>query len=194
MMAAAAFFRLSVNLGLFGLTRKLILVNALLLCHDVALNPGPPKVCCAGCFKLVKKNQVLASCKECYANFHLILSILKGLPLSTKGLLRPIKNFNFHQHGIIPDILRLADRLNWCKIWISIPSLVQRCYGSLERQIVPRVHGLSDVVTVFSAIGLIKNGQSNYSRKGPFQNAVIISLHHMNKQRHVFSNTAIHTV
>ena len=54
-----------------SLTRKLILVNALLLCNDVALNPGPPKVCCAGCFKLVKKNQVLASCKECYANFHL---------------------------------------------------------------------------------------------------------------------------
>ena len=54
-----------------GLTRKLILVNALLLCNDVALNPGPPKICCAGCFKLVKKNQVLASCKECYANFHL---------------------------------------------------------------------------------------------------------------------------
>ena len=47
-----------------GLTRKLILVNALLLCNDVALNPGPPKVCCAGCFKLVTKNQVLASCKE----------------------------------------------------------------------------------------------------------------------------------
>ena len=54
-----------------GLTRKLILVNALLLCNDVALNLGPPKVCCAGCFKLVKKNQVLASCKECYANFNL---------------------------------------------------------------------------------------------------------------------------
>ena len=54
-----------------GLTWKLILVNALLLCDDVASNPGPPKVCCAGCFKLVKKNQVLASCKECYANFNL---------------------------------------------------------------------------------------------------------------------------
>lgn len=39
-----------------GLTRKLILVNALFLCNDVTLNPGPPKVCCAGCFKLVKKN------------------------------------------------------------------------------------------------------------------------------------------
>ena len=43
----------------------------MLLCDDVASNPGPPKVCCAGCFKLVKKNQVLASCKECYANFNL---------------------------------------------------------------------------------------------------------------------------
>ena len=35
-----------------GLTLKLILVNALLLCNDVALNPGPPKLCCAGCFNL----------------------------------------------------------------------------------------------------------------------------------------------
>ena len=41
------------------------------MCDDVASNPGPPKVCCARCFKLVKKNQVLASCKECYANFNL---------------------------------------------------------------------------------------------------------------------------
>ena len=44
-----------------GLTRKLILVNVLLLCNDVALNPGPPKICCAGCFKLVKKES--SSCE-----------------------------------------------------------------------------------------------------------------------------------
>ena len=106
-----------------------------------------------------------------------------------------VKNLNPHQHGIIPDILRLADRLNRCKLNISMPHVVERCCGSLESQQVRLGHqGLTDVVTVFSTIRLIQNGQSNSSRKGPFQNAVIISLHHMNKQCHVFSNTAIYTV
>ena len=106
-----------------------------------------------------------------------------------------MKNLNWHEHSIIPDILRLADRLDWCKLNISIPLVVARCCGSLESQQDRLGHqGLTDVVTVFSTIRLIQNGQSNLSRKGPFQNAVIISLHHMNKQRHVFSNTAIHTV
>ena len=106
-----------------------------------------------------------------------------------------MKNLNSYEHGIIPDILRLADRLNWCKLNISVPLVVARYCGSLESQQVRLSHqGLTDVVTVFSAIRLIQNGQGNSSRKGPFQNAVIISLHHMNKQRHVFSNTAIHTV
>ena len=53
------------------LVQELILVNALLQCNDISLNPGPVRKTCAGCFKIFKRNQAGVSCIECLSDYHL---------------------------------------------------------------------------------------------------------------------------
>lgn len=63
------------------LAQEFILVNALLQCNDISLNPGPVRKTCAGCFKVFKKNQGLLSCIECQVN---LISISNALVQTLK--------------------------------------------------------------------------------------------------------------
>ena len=57
-------------LRVINLTRKLVIVNVLLMCNDISLNPGPANVC-SSCIKAVKSNQPRTFCKHCNLIFHL---------------------------------------------------------------------------------------------------------------------------
>ena len=53
------------------LAHDLALVNALLLCNDIALNPGPVKTTtCAACSKSLRSKQSFAECSGCLKWYH----------------------------------------------------------------------------------------------------------------------------
>ena len=54
-----------------SLTRKVILVNMLLLCNDISLNPGPSRLSCILCAKNIRENQASIQCRSCHRDFHL---------------------------------------------------------------------------------------------------------------------------
>ena len=58
-------------LRVVNLTQKVILVNVLLLCNDISLNPGPPRLSCPKCVQTIKKNQARTQCTSCHLDFHL---------------------------------------------------------------------------------------------------------------------------
>ena len=53
--------------------RDALVVHALVVCGDVAVNPGPSclNLICQTCLKTVKKNQATAICSMCMADHHL---------------------------------------------------------------------------------------------------------------------------
>ncbi|KAK2558583.1 hypothetical protein P5673_018760 [Acropora cervicornis] len=53
------------------LAHEFALVNALLLCNDIALNPGPVKITtCAACSKSLRSKQFFAECSGCLKRYH----------------------------------------------------------------------------------------------------------------------------
>ena len=54
--------------------------------------------------------------------------------------------------------------------------------------------GLADVLTKFGALGLIQDGKGDPSGKRPLKDAIIIALHHVNKQSNVSSNSTVHAI
>lgn len=99
------------------------------------------------------------------------------------------------QHGIVLHILRLTDLLYWRKLYIPIAFVVTWCRGPLKGQKVRFSHkGFTDVLAVLSPIGLIKNGQSNPPSEGPFQDGIIITLHHVNEKCNVFAHSTVDAI
>lgn len=57
--------------GYRRIAHELALVNALLLCNDIALNPGPVKTTtCAACSKSLRSKQSFAECSGCLKWYH----------------------------------------------------------------------------------------------------------------------------
>ena len=53
------------------LAHEFALVNALPLCNDIALNPGPVKITtCAACSKSLRSKQSFAECSGCLKRYH----------------------------------------------------------------------------------------------------------------------------
>ena len=50
------------------------------------------------------------------------------------------------------------------------------------------------MMTELGTLGLIQDGERDPPGKWPLKDVVIITLHHVNKQSNVFSNTAVHTI
>ena len=46
----------------------------------------------------------------------------------------------------------------------------------------------------FSALGLVQDGEGDVSGKWPLKDAIIIALHHVNKQSNVSSNSTVHAI
>ena len=50
------------------------------------------------------------------------------------------------------------------------------------------------MLTKFGTLGLVEDGEGDPSGKWPLKDAVIIALHHVNKQSNVFSNSTVHAI
>jgi len=50
------------------------------------------------------------------------------------------------------------------------------------------------VLTKFGSLGLVQDGKGDPSGKWPLKDAIIIALHHVNKQSNVSSNSTIHAI
>ena len=106
-----------------------------------------------------------------------------------------MKDLNAHEHGIVLDVLPFTNLLNRSKFDITVSFIVTRCCGPLERQQIRFCdQGLANVMTKLRRVRLIQDGKCNSSCKGPLQDRIVISLHHVNEQCHVFSHATIYTV
>ena len=50
------------------------------------------------------------------------------------------------------------------------------------------------MLTKFAALGLVQDGEGDPPSKWPLKDAIIIALHHVNKQSNVFSNSTVHAI
>ena len=50
------------------------------------------------------------------------------------------------------------------------------------------------MLTKFGSLGLVQDGKGDPSGKWPLKDAIIIALHHVNKQSNVSSNSTIHAI
>ena len=50
------------------------------------------------------------------------------------------------------------------------------------------------MLTKFGALGLVQDGKGDSPGKWPLKDAIIIALHHVNKQSNVSSNSSAHTI
>lgn len=106
-----------------------------------------------------------------------------------------MKNLNANQHGIVFDILRLTDLLYWRKFYIPVAFVIAwGCWPLKCQEVGFSNKGFTDMMAVLCTIGLIHDGQSNSSSEGPFQDGIIITLHHVNEQRHVFAHSTVNTI
>ena len=106
-----------------------------------------------------------------------------------------MKNLYANQQGVILHILRLTNLLYWSKFYIPIPFVIAwGCWPLKCQEVGFSYKGFTDVLTVLCTIGLIHDGQSNPPSEGPFQDGIVIALHHVNKQRHMFTHSAVHAI
>ena len=104
-------------------------------------------------------------------------------------------NLNANQHGIVFNVLRIADVLDRSKVHVAIAHVVaRRCWPLKGLQVGPANMWLADELTKFGAFGLVQDGKGDPSGKWPLKDAIIIALHHVNKQANVCSNSTVHAI
>ena len=104
-------------------------------------------------------------------------------------------NLNANQHGIVFNVLRIADVLDWSKVYVAIARVVARsCWPLKGQQVGLGNKCLADVLTKFGALGLVQDGKGDPSGKWPLKDAVIIALHHVNKETNVSTNSTVHAI
>ena len=104
-------------------------------------------------------------------------------------------NLNTNQQGIVFNVLRIADVLDRSKLHVAIALVVARsCWPLKGQQTGLGNKGLADVLTKFGALGLVQDGKGDPSGKWPLKDAIIIALHHVNKQSNVSSNSTVHAI
>ena len=97
-----------------SLAKELTIVNILILCNDVALNPGPmAKKTCNACFKTIRKNQAKANCSECSCIYHLKCIGADFETSRTCSLCSPPSpsldsNISISDNEIIPPLLNIS--------------------------------------------------------------------------------------
>ena len=97
-----------------SLAKELTIVNILILCNDVALNPGPmAKKTCNACFKTIRKNQAEANCSECSCIYHLKCIGADFETTRTCSLCSPPSasldsNISISDNEIIPPLLNIS--------------------------------------------------------------------------------------
>ena len=104
-------------------------------------------------------------------------------------------NLNANQHGIVFNVLGISDVLDRSKLHVAIALVVARsCWPLKGQQVGLGNKGLADVLTKFGALGLVQDGKGDPSGKWPLKDAIIIALHHVNKQSNVSSNSTVHAI
>ena len=104
-------------------------------------------------------------------------------------------NLNANQHGIVFNVLRFADVLDRSKVHVAIALVVARsCWPLKGQQVGLGNKGLADVLTNFGSFGLVQDGKGDLPGKWPLKDAIIIALHHVNKQSNVSSNSTVHAI
>ena len=97
-----------------SLAKDLTIVNILILCNDVALNPGPmAKKTCNACFKTIRKNQAEANCSKCSYIYHLKCIGADFETTRTCSLCSPPSpsldsNISISDNEIIPPLLNIS--------------------------------------------------------------------------------------
>ena len=112
-----------------SLAKELTIVNILILCNDVALNPGPmAKKTCNACFKTIRKNQAEANCSECSCIYHLKCIGADFETTRTCSLCSPPSpsldsNISISDNEIIPPLLNISMNRGLKCIYQNIRSL-----------------------------------------------------------------------
>ena len=123
------------------------------------------------------------------------INFLKGGIAVT--LTPPLKliNLNANQHGIVFNVLRITDVLDRSKLHEAIAHVVLHiCWPLKGTQVGVGNKGRADVLTKFGSLGLVQDCKGDPSGKWPLKNAIIIALHHVNKQSNVSSNSTVHSI
>ena len=85
--------------------------------------------------------------------------------------------------------------LDRSKLHVAIAHVVARsCWPLKGQQIGLGNKGLADVLTKFGALRLVQDGEGDSPGKWPLKDAIIIALHHVNKQSNVSPNSTIHPI
>ena len=104
-------------------------------------------------------------------------------------------NLNANQHGIVPNVLRITDVLDRSKVHVAIAHVVARhCWPLKGHQVGSGKEGLADMLTKFGSLGLVQDGKGDPSGKWPLKYAIIIALHHVDKQTNISSNSTVHAI
>ena len=104
-------------------------------------------------------------------------------------------NLNANQHGIVFKVPRIADVLDRSKLHVAIAHGVARsCWPLKGQQVGLGNQCLANVLTKLGVLGLVHDGKGDPSGKWPLKDAIIIALHHVNKQTNVSSNSTVHAI
>ena len=125
----------------------------------------------------------------------LIRTALEAINAELERMLSSMMNLNANQHGIIFKVPRITDVLDRSKVHVAIAHVVvRRCWPLKGLQVGPGNEGLADVLTKFGSFGLVQDGKGYPSSEWPLKDAIIIALHHVNKQSNVSSNSTVHAI
>ena len=125
----------------------------------------------------------------------LIRTALEAINAELERMLSSMMNLNANQHGIVFKVPRITDVLDRSKVHVAIAHVVvRRCWPLKGLQVGPGNEGLADVLTKFGSLGLVQDGKGYPSSKWPLKDAIIIALHHVNKQANKSSNSTVHAI
>ena len=106
-----------------------------------------------------------------------------------------MKNPNVHKHCIVLDVLPFTNPRNGSEFRIAVYLLVTSRWGPLESHVRVYFQRSADMVTNLGGVRLIHNGKLNLPQfKGPLQDNIVISLHHLHIQSKVLSHAPVYTV
>ena len=104
-------------------------------------------------------------------------------------------NLNKNQNGIVFNVQCFVDVLDRSKTHEAMARVDARsCWPLKGQQVGLGNKGLADVLTKFGALGLVQDSKGDPAGKWPLKDAIIIALHHVNKQTNVSSNSTVHAI
>ena len=104
-------------------------------------------------------------------------------------------DLNLDHQYVIFRVLWVTNRGNWCKLCVAIQGGVSAVGGSrfLKSSQISIGHesAIDIVAEAMNISALILDGERDSSTEGPFQNSIVFSLHHANKEAYVTSVSTV---